>query len=150
MSAENNNIQNTTTAFSFVLKIGGKDCGYFQEVSGLDLQTQNLEYRHGDNAAFSEIKMPEIVKHTNLTLKRGVAINNNSFQKWVETLNSFSFKRETMVLELLDNEGKPIMSWTLSNAYPTKMKAENFSAEKKEITLEELEICYEEVVVNIG
>ena len=34
----------------------------FQEVSGLDVEAQQIEYRHGDSKEFSTIKMPGIKK----------------------------------------------------------------------------------------
>ena len=32
----------------------------FQEVTGLDTETQQIEYRHGDSPVFSTLKMPGI------------------------------------------------------------------------------------------
>jgi hypothetical protein len=43
----------------------------FQEVSGMDKQVQELEYRHSNNPIFSTTKMPGMVKHSNVTMKRG-------------------------------------------------------------------------------
>lgn len=40
----------------------------FQEVSGLDVEAQVIEYRSGDNPAFSTIKMPGIKKYANVTM----------------------------------------------------------------------------------
>ena len=43
----------------------------FQEVSGLDMEAQLLEYRHGDSKEFSTMKMPGIKKFGNVTMKKG-------------------------------------------------------------------------------
>jgi hypothetical protein len=41
----------------------------FQEVSGLDIEAQPIEYR-GDSKGFSEVKMPGIKKTGNVTMKK--------------------------------------------------------------------------------
>ena len=43
----------------------------FQEVSGLDIEAQPIEYRHGNSKEFSTIKMPGIKKNGNITMKKG-------------------------------------------------------------------------------
>ena len=43
--------------FYFKVTLGSQDnTTSFQEVSGLDTETQPIEYRHGDNKLFSTIK----------------------------------------------------------------------------------------------
>ena len=44
----------------------------FQEVSGLDIEAQPIEYRAGDNKGFSAVKMPGIKKYSDVTTKKGV------------------------------------------------------------------------------
>ena len=41
----------------------------FQEVSGMDVENQIIEYRHSNSKLFSTIKMPGIVKYGNITMK---------------------------------------------------------------------------------
>ncbi len=61
--------------FYFKVYFGSADSGVsFQEVSGLETETQIIEYRHGDNKAFSPIKMPGIAKFGNVTLKKGIFV----------------------------------------------------------------------------
>ena len=44
----------------------------FQEVSGLDVETEVIEYRHGNSPSHSTIKMPGMMKFGDITLKKGV------------------------------------------------------------------------------
>jgi len=44
----------------------------FQEVSGLDIEAQPIEYRHGDSPEFSTIKMPGIKKSSSPTTNFGI------------------------------------------------------------------------------
>jgi hypothetical protein len=51
----------------------------FQEISGLDTETQPIEYRHDDSKHFSTISTPGIVKTGRVTLKKGIFVNANIF-----------------------------------------------------------------------
>ncbi|TXI01915.1 MAG: phage tail protein, partial [Rhizobium sp.] len=44
----------------------------FEEVSGLDVEAQQIEYRQGDSPVFSTVKMPGLKKYGNVTMKKGV------------------------------------------------------------------------------
>ena len=46
----------------------------FQEVTGLDIEAQLIEYRAGDSKTFSNIKMPGLVKTGNVTVKKGIFV----------------------------------------------------------------------------
>ena len=70
--------------FHFRVDWGGTNIG-FSEVSGLNMETQVIEYRDGTSPDFSTIKMPGMQKYANLTLKRGVMAADNEFYKWWNT-----------------------------------------------------------------
>jgi len=48
--------------FYFKVDIGDQKDLPFQEISGLDTETQPIEYRAGNNPVFSTVKMPGIKK----------------------------------------------------------------------------------------
>lgn len=58
--------------------LGGGVGNYFNEVSGLDTETQVIEYRHGNSQNFSTIKMPGLQKVGNVTLKKGIFVKDIS------------------------------------------------------------------------
>ena len=60
----------------------------FQEVSGLDISTEAIEYRHGNSQAFSPIKMPGMLKYADVTLKKGVFTSDNNFYEWISEINN--------------------------------------------------------------
>ena len=73
--------------FYFKVNLGSQDnTASFQEVSGLDTETQPIEYRHSDSKQFSTIKMPGIVKTGNVTFKKGVFVKDNNFFKWYDAI----------------------------------------------------------------
>src|ERR1700755_1691636 len=86
-----------------------------REVSGMDVEHQIIEYRASNSALFSVEKMPGIVKYGNVTMKRGVFVNDNTFWKWHNEINMNTIKRRTVLIKLLDENGKVTMQWQLNN-----------------------------------
>lgn len=120
----------------------------FQEVSGLDVEAQVIEYRHGDNPVFSTIKMPGIVQSGNVTMKKGVFVSDNKFWDWYNQIKMNTIKRVPVTISLLDEAGAPTMVWTLANAWPTKITSTDLNAEGNEVAVEEIEIVHEGVTIS--
>ena len=137
------------TKFFFTVSLGSQDnTASFQEVSGLDTETQVVEYRHGDSKTFSTIKMPGIAKFNNVTLKKGVFVKDNNFWNWYNAIKMNTIKRETVVIKLLDQTGAPTMTWTLTNAWPTKITATDLKSEGNEVAVETLELAHEGLTIS--
>lgn len=119
----------------------------FQEVSGLSTETQQIEYRHGDNPVFSTIKMPGIKKFGNITMKKGVFKSDNKFWDWYNQIKMNTIKRIPVTISLLDEAGKPTMVWTLTNAWPTKVTGTDLKAEGNEVAVESIEIAHEGLTI---
>ena len=62
--------------FYFSVDIGDMTDLPFQEVSGLEVETEMIEYRHGNSPSHSKIKMPGLLKYSDITLKKGVFANS--------------------------------------------------------------------------
>ena len=134
--------------FYFTVDLGeGMKNTSFQEVSGLDVESQIIEYRHGDSKEFSTIKMPGIVKSGNVTLKKGVFVKDNQFFKWYQTVKMNTVKRNTVTIKLLDQEGNPTMTWTLQNAWPTKITGTDLKSDGNEVAVETIEIAHEKLTI---
>lgn len=122
----------------------------FSEISGLDAEAQIIEYRHGDSPVHSAIKMPGIKKYGNVTMKRGVFVGDNSYWNWFSQiqLNTISNGRITITIQLLNETGKPTMSWTLNNAWPTKITSTDLKSDGNEAAIDSIEVAYETLVIN--
>ena len=57
--------------FYFTVQLGDDDKVAFQEVSGLQVESKAIEYRHGNSKIFAPIKMPGMTSVGNVTLKKG-------------------------------------------------------------------------------
>ncbi len=122
----------------------------FEEVSGLDAEAQPIEYRHGDSPVFSAIKMPGLKKYGNVTMKKGVFKSDNKFWDWFNQIKMNTIKRVPVTISLLDEEGKPTMVWTLTNAWPTKITGTDLKAEGNEVAVESIEIAHEGLTIANG
>jgi phage tail-like protein len=119
----------------------------FQEVSGLDVQAQPIEYRHGDSAQFSVAKMPGLGKSGDVTLKKGVFKGDNKIWDWFQEIKMNTVKRVPVTISLLDEGGAPTMVWTLASAWPSKITGTDLKSTGNEVAVETLVITHEGLTV---
>jgi len=128
--------------FYFQVKWGDKEMS-FQEVSGLDVESTPIEYRHGDSKEFTVIKMPGIKKTGNVTMKKGVFKSDNKFWDWFNQIKMNTIERVPVTISLLDETENPTMVWTLSNAFPMKITGTDLKSDGNEVAVETIEIAHE-------
>ncbi|MCG3266168.1 phage tail protein [Yoonia sp. I 8.24] len=119
----------------------------FQEVSGLDIETQPIEYRAGNNPVFSTIKMPGMLKTGNITMKKGVFVKDNAIWDWFAEIKMNTITRKALTISLLDEAGAPTMVWKVQNAFPVKVTGTDLKAEGNEVAVESIEIAHEGFVI---
>ncbi len=122
----------------------------FQEVSGLDTEAQAIEYRHGDSDQFSVNHMPGIVKTGNVTIKKGMFVDDNTFRDWHNKIMMNTIHKENVMIQLLDESGNPTMTWTLSNAWPTKITGTDLKSDGNEVAVETIELAHEGLTILNG
>ena len=144
--ADDGSAQSTSTwplpRFHFEVKWADRVMS-FQEVSGLDAEAQTIEYRHGDSAQFSVLKMPGLQKYSDITLKKGVFKSDNKFWDWFNEIKSNAARRTAVTISLLDEAGTPTIVWTLANAWPTKISGTDLKSTGNEVAVETLVIAHE-------
>lgn len=132
--------------FHFRVDWGGSNLG-FSEVTGLNMETQVIEYRDGLSPDYSTIKMPGMQKYGNITLKRGITKNDNEFYKLWNTHQLNKIERRDITISLLDETHSPVMVWKLRNAFPTKVDGGSLKATGNEVAIETLELAHEGISV---
>lgn len=128
--------------FHFQVEWGGSKIG-FSEVSGLDLETEPIEYREGAMPEYSKIKMPGMQKFGNITLKRGVFQKDNEFFNWWNTVKLNKIERRDITISLLNEEHEPKVVWSVRNAWPVKVQGTDLKADGNEVAIETLELAHE-------
>tara|TARA_B110000240_G_C13512661_1_gene460741 strand:+ start:3982 stop:4452 length:471 start_codon:yes stop_codon:yes gene_type:complete len=129
--------------FYFSVDIGDITDIPFQEVSGLDVETEVIEYRHGNSPNHGTIKMPGLMKYGDVTLKKGVFVEDNQFYDWINEISLNTYKRVTVVIKLLDESGDPKMIWTLTNAFAQKVTPTDMNSQSSEAGIETVVFTHE-------
>ena len=135
--------------FSFVVECDS-EVMHFQEVSGLDIESKEIEYRHGDSPVFSTVEMPPAIKSGNVTLKRGVITKNAKFWDWFSEIKINTIKRKSVTVMLLDEAGEPTMTWTLVNAFPIKVAGVDLKGDGNEVMVETVDLAHEGLTIANG
>jgi len=119
----------------------------FTEVSGLDFETEVIEYRAGDAPTYNKTKQPGLNKYSNVTMKKGIFLGDYDFyNKWLKT---FYFQeqntqyRTTVVIQLLNELHTPVITWNLYKAWPTKITSTDLKADANEVAIETMEWVHE-------
>ena len=139
---EQSNTTWPSAKFQFTVKIGGQEA-FFQEVTGLNAETQQIEYRSGNSKVFSTVKMPGLKKFGNVTLKKGIFKDANSFWDLYNKVVKSTFERATVVISLLDESNAVAMSWILANAFPAKITVSDMKSGNGPVIVETIELAYE-------
>jgi len=135
---------NMPVSFQFEVKItdvtGAGEC-MFQDVSGLSAKMTPEEIKEGGTND-QVYKLPTRIAYTNLSLKRGL-LRGSSLITWVNNaLRNYKFVPKQVDIMLLDEEGDPVITWTLANAYPVGIQISDFKAMENNIAIETLELAY--------
>ncbi len=139
--------------FHFQVDWGGTQIG-FTEVSGLDVETEVIEYRHGAAKEYNKTKQPGLTKFSNITLKRGTFQSDNEFFEWWNETKLFqegnspsSIYRRDVTIKLLNEEHEPIVVWKVKRAWPTKIQPTDLKADGNEVAIESMELVHEGLVI---
>lgn len=130
-------------AFAFRVKVDGKEVGLFQEVSGLSAQIEVQDLAVG-GLNTTTLKLAGPASYPNLSLKRGFCVT--TMMDWFESYRAGSGntrKRLSGTIEMLGDDGAPVMTWAFVNGIPTKWDGPQLSVSQNAIAIESLEIAHE-------
>jgi phage tail-like protein len=132
--------------FHFLVQWGGSRIG-FTEVTGLTIENEVIEYREGNSPEYSKVKMPGLHKFGNITLKRGVFASDNEYYDWLNTVKLNTIERRDIIINLLNEEHEPVVSWKVKNAWPVKIQAPDLKSDANEAAIESIELAHEGLVI---
>jgi phage tail-like protein len=128
--------------FSFQVKWDDAEL-IFQEVTGLSSETQIIEYRGGNSKVYSTVKMPGLQKFSNVTLKKGIFKGDKALWDKYNLIKMNTIKRSSITINLLDESNAVAMTWTLTNAFPSKITVTDMKSDANEIAVETMELAHE-------
>jgi phage tail-like protein len=140
--------------FHFRVTVDGEQIS-FSEVSGLDMETEVVEYRHGDDEFFGKMKSAGLRKVSNITLKKGVFEGDDRIGAIFNRLNDKDYytqydSRFEMLIELLSETGDTVYVWNVTNAFPSKFSGTDLKSDGNEVAMETLEIAAEDILAELA
>lgn len=157
---------NPYAAFNFLVTLTGPQppttIGAFMEVSGLDGENAVMEYREGSdqsNGAGAFVrKLPGMERYPNVVLRRGITgdLSLWTLRKSIRDAKSgpelapkpSPATPPFIKIELQNELHKTVLSWTLENAWISKLSGPSLNAKGNEIAIESVEVVCERIVVD--
>lgn len=140
-----------SAAFSFSVRVAGSgaDVGpVFQEVSGLDVERNPNALKAGGENRFVH-RLPGLQKASKLLLKRGIVPTGSLLFTWckevLESDLSTPIRTRAVTVSLIDAQQKPMISWSLINAWPVTWSVGALHADGKEVVVETIGLAYGQI-----
>jgi phage tail-like protein len=137
-------------SFNFLVESGGLIQAGFSECTGLNSETNIIEYREGKDDPTMR-KLTGLAKFGNVTLKRGVGGGRQMFE-WRQMIKEPTDEptrepRRDISILLLDEKRIEKIRYNLKGAWASKWTGPDFKASANEVAIEQLEICHEGVTI---
>jgi phage tail-like protein len=129
-------------SFNFLVEIEGLPLAGFMECSGLESETEVIEYREGIEFPNTVRKLPGLTRYSNISLKRGVSKSKDLYD-WRNSVINGLILRKNVDIVLLDDSRQEVARWSFQECWPCRMSGPAFNALEGTIAIEELVICHE-------
>jgi phage tail-like protein len=132
----------------------GKDTIAFSEVSGLSIAYEKTTYKESSTdsgkAGPRIFHMPSQHTPPTITLKKGLvpAKSQAALYDWVNSIRLNQVTKKDIVISLCDETGKAVVTWTVSNAFPTKLDAPTFDSNSNDVAVESMELMADSITIN--
>jgi|SRR5262245_55485271 phage tail-like protein len=126
--------------FNFLVEIEGIIAGGFSELSGLQVETEYMDYREGGQNDFVH-RLAGPTKYPPLVLKRGLT-QIDGLWVWHQEIAHGRVTRKNGTIYLLDKQGSPVMWWDFKEAYPVRWTGPELRASSNEVAFESIELAH--------
>jgi phage tail-like protein len=140
-------------SFNFLVDLGTGDTASvkagFQEVSGLNTELTQAEYRNGNEKANHVRKVSGMYKVGDVTFKRGL-IGATDLYEWIDQVRKgdrTAMRSVTITMQDEAHEG-PVMTWRLTRARPMRYTAPSLNGKGgTDVAIEELVVSCEDMTI---
>ncbi|MDE9465867.1 phage tail protein [Xenorhabdus bovienii] len=130
--------------YRFIVSVGDEQVP-FSSVSGLDISYDTIEYRDGTGHWF---KMPGQRQPTNITLRKGVFPGKTELFDWINSIQLNQVEKKDITISLTNDAGTELlMTWNVSNAFPTSLTSPSFDATSNDIAVQEITLTADRVTM---
>ncbi len=124
----------------------GSDTVAFSEVSGLDIAYETTTYKESPTTSGTPgprvMHMPAQGTPVNITLRKGVVRERSvaALYNWISTIQINQVEKKDVFVRLCDENGDAVISWKVTNAFPTRLEAPTFDANSTDVAIESMEL----------
>jgi phage tail-like protein len=156
MALSSQDIRNTypLPVYNFRVDIG-TDTVAFAAVSGLNIGYDTTIYRESPTAGSQPgpvyMIMPAQPTTTTLTLTKGVVPSASlpALYGWIAQVRVNQVEKKDIVIRLCDEKGDTVVSWAVSNAFPTRLDAPSFDVTSNDVAIETMELVADGVTIRV-
>ncbi|WP_092296294.1 phage tail protein [Pseudomonas sp. NFIX28] len=130
--------------YRYRVAIGDQEMA-FSAVSGLEVSYETIEYKDGAGGVY---RMPGQAAPVNITLRRGVVVGQSQLYDWISSTSLNQVEKKDISISLTNESGSGLLvTWNISNAFPTKLSAPDFDAASNEVAIEELSLLADAMTI---
>ena len=127
---------------SFRLEVEGQIVGGFKSLSGMDSETEVIEFRSGSEPDVDRL-LPGKTRY-NITLKRGL-VPGDLLWAWRQKIANGEADARDGAVVAVDYRGQPVARYTFSNAWPKSWKAIEANDGRGTVVIEEIVFTAERI-----
>jgi phage tail-like protein len=128
----------------------------FSEVSGLNIAYETQTYKESPVESGTPgprvMHMPAQGTPPTVTLKRGIVPGSRikDLYSWISTTQTHLVEKRDVFIRLCDEAGEAVISWKISNAFPTKVEAPAFNASSNDVAVESMELKGDAISIEVA
>lgn len=135
-------------AFHYRVEIDGMDPVAFAEISGLSIARETITYKDGLSCVQGSKRMPGLTSDLKFTMKKGIVKADSKLYNWVNSIRLTTVEKKNILISLMDEKGEgPVVTWKVTNAFPTKLDAPSFNAKTNDVAIESLELMADDLKI---
>lgn len=131
--------------YNYRIEIGA-DAVAFSEVSGLSRSYETTTYK--ESPVESGVPGPRVMHMpaqqpaATVTLKKGILHGTSvaTLYDWINSTQLNRTEKKDIYVRLCDENGDPVISWKIANAFPTKLDAPTFDTNSNDVAVESMEL----------
>lgn len=144
ITADDIAVQYPIPTYRFIVALGDEQVP-FTSASGLDINFDTIEYRDGTGNFF---KMPGQRQAPSITLSKGVFPGKNAMYEWINSIQLNQVEKKDIMISLTNEAGTEVLvSWNVSNAFPTSLTSPSFDATSNEIAVQQITLMADRVTI---
>ena len=131
--------------YHFHVEIDGISQAQFRECTGLDSESEIIEYKEAGKDGQTIIrKQPGALKWSNIVLKRGIT-DIMELWEWRKLVEQGKVKdaRKSGSVVLYSQSNEEVARWNFAEGWPAKITGPQAKADANEVAIEELTIAHE-------